>query len=127
MSGWLLDTHVLLWWFDEPSRLSESARGVLGRSPDRSVFVSSASIWEAAIKRALGKLRMPDDLLEQMVAERIDVLDITAAHALAAASLPALHADPFDRMLVAQSRLEGLVLVTRDARLARYGGAVLEA
>jgi PIN domain nuclease of toxin-antitoxin system len=91
-------------------------------------MVSTASIWEAAIKRALGKLRFETPvLLDTIRRGALRVLPITAEHALAAGDLPRHHVDPFDRMLVAQAMIEGLTIVTRDARLSAYSVATIEA
>lgn len=87
---------------------------------DNSVLVSAASAWEVAIKRATGRLEAPEDLLDALEANEFDTLAIEAAHALAAAALPAHHADPFDRTLIAQARLEGLTIVTVDERFPLY-------
>ncbi|MCW2636631.1 MAG: PilT protein putative toxin of system [Blastococcus sp.] len=121
----LLDTHALLWWLDDDARLAQSAREAIAEA--ESVAVSAASAWEISIKQAIGTLRGPDDLAAELAANGFTGLPITVAHARAAGALPPHHADPFDRMLVAQSRLEGLTLVTRDDRLAAYGIAHLRA
>lgn len=92
-------------------------------SGETDVAVSAASVWEIAIKRAKGKLATPENLLERLAEFR--PLPITFAHAQQAGTLPLHHADPFDRMLVAQAQLEGLTLVTGDARIARYQVQVL--
>jgi PIN domain nuclease of toxin-antitoxin system len=91
------------------------------------VFASVASAWEIGVKQAAGKLRAPDDLLEVTAAAGIAWLPIVARHALAAGALPPHHRDPFDRMLVAQARVESLTLVTRDKRFADYGVEILDA
>ena len=122
----LLDTHALLWWLADDPALSEPALAAI-RTPETEVAVSAASAWEIAIKKALGKLDAPDDLLAQLEHHRFGCLAITAAHALLAGALPPHHHDPFDRMLVAQARAENLVLVTRDSRLALYGVPTLPA
>lgn len=126
MSGYLLDTHVLLWWLAEPERLSEAARGVV-RDPAHGVFFSAGAVWEMAIKKALGRLDYPANLTEVLAEERIAVLPIQATHALAIAELPLLHQDPFDRIQIAQAKLEGLTLVTQDERVKEYGIPVLAA
>jgi PIN domain nuclease of toxin-antitoxin system len=96
--------------------------------PDHDIVVSAASVWEAAIKRALGKLRFETPiLLDTLRRGGLRVLPISAEHALAAGDLPRHHDDPFDRMLVAQAMAEGLTLITRDARLRAYAVAVIEA
>jgi PIN domain nuclease of toxin-antitoxin system len=121
----LLDTHALLWWLDGDDRLTPEATEAIAGA--ELVAVSAASAWEIGIKQALGKLDGPVDLSAEMATNGFTGLPITVAHALAAGALPLHHADPFDRMLVAQSRLEGLTLVTRDDRLAVYGIAHLRA
>jgi PIN domain nuclease of toxin-antitoxin system len=114
---------VLLWWlFDDP-KLSERARDLI-REPDNRILISTASAWEIAIKYHLGKLPEASEaaqkLPELLRAEQMEVLAIGLEHALAAGALPPHHRDPFDRMLIAQSRLEGAPLVTSDATFARY-------
>lgn len=115
----LLDTHVFLWWQADSRRLGRAARQAIADA--ELVFVSAASAWEAAIKAALGRLRLPASIEEGAVGSGFQKLPIGFAHAEAAAALPPHHADPFDRMLVAQARMETLTLVTHDRRLAPYG------
>ena len=116
----LLDTHVLLWWLDDPAALEAPARRLIA-DPRNRVFVSAAVAWEIAVKRQLGKLDAPDNLETALAEERFQHLPITVRHALAVAELPAIHGDPFDRIQIAQARLEGLTIVTRDATIPRYG------
>ena len=121
----LLDTHALLWWLaDDPHLAPEAADAI---ADAELVAVSAASAWEISIKQALGTLDGPVDLLAELATNGFTQLPVTVAHAAAAGALPPHHADPFDRMLVAQSRLEGLTLVTRDDRLGEYGIAHLRA
>jgi len=120
----LLDTHALLWWLEDPNQLSESAREAIADWKN-TVYVSAAVVWEIAIKKALGKLQAPDDLEAAMAVNRFLPLPITVPHALAVRSLPGIHRDPFDRMLVAQASCEGLTLVTEDAAVRRYPVALL--
>jgi PIN domain nuclease of toxin-antitoxin system len=123
----LLDTHALIWALAEPARLSPEARDALGE-PAHAVFVSAASAWEIAIKASLGRLDFPLAAWERALAEAgFAELPVRGPHAIAAGSLPRHHADPFDRMLIAQARHEGLTLVTRDAAFAAYGVALLAA
>ena len=124
---YLLDTHVLLWWIgDDPKLRAETRKTVT--DPDHEIVVSAASIWEAAIKRAVGKLRFETPiLLDTLRRGGLRVLPITAEHALAAGDLPRHHDDPFDRMLVAQAMAEGLTLITRDATLRAYQVATIQA
>ena len=121
----LLDTHVVLWWLADDKRLSAAARDQIFLAEE--ARVSAATVWEIAIKRALGRLEVPDDYLDHVEHNRFRPLAITFEHAEAAGALPRHHDDPFDRMLVAQSRVEGLTLVTADRRLGEYGVAVLAA
>lgn len=116
----LLDTHVVLWWLADDPALPAAAREAIS-NPGAEVLVSAASAWEIAIKKAAGRLEAPDDLLDALEANEFSTLPITAGHALAAGALPPHHADPFDRMLVAQAQAEGLTLVSVDTRLADYG------
>ncbi len=122
----LLDTHVLLWWLTDPARLSKQAHDAIS-SGGNLVFVSAASVWEMTIKSDLGKLRIPDDLAEQMQNERFEELPVRMADARLVSTLPALHRDPFDRMLVAQAKNSSLTLVTQDSLVLAYGGKMLRA
>jgi len=123
VSRYLLDTHVLLWWlFDDP-KLSGPAHDVI-QAPENTILVSSASGWEIATKHRLGKLPHADeaarDLPSLLRKSRMTVLPITMEHALAAGALPGPHRDPFDRMLIAQGRIEGLPIVTSDRVFEQY-------
>ncbi len=115
----LLDTHILLWWLSGDEALPAHAAQIIADS-GTVVLVSAASVWEIAIKKAVGRLDAPDDLLDALDANAFEALAITAAHAVAAGELPAHHADPFDRMLIAQARMEGLTLITADDTFAQY-------
>ncbi|HOA28372.1 MAG TPA: type II toxin-antitoxin system VapC family toxin [Arachnia sp.] len=124
----LLDTHILLWAAYRPERLTPAAREVL-LDPANSLMFSAVSIWEVAIKSALGRRDFVADprvlrrgLFENGYAE----LPMMGAHAAAVADLPAIHQDPFDRALVAQARIEGAVLGTVDAKVIAYGSPVLD-
>jgi len=122
----LLDTHALLWWLAEDETLSIKARQVIA-SPKTTVYVSAASAWEIAIKKAIGKLQAPDDLVAALSANRFQHLPVTIEHALYAGALPRHHDDPFDRMLVAQALLEKLTIITRDKSIPAYNPAVITA
>lgn len=119
----LLDTHVLLWWREASSRIDGEARRSIATADD--VFVSAASAWEVAIKVALGKLRIPEPLEDAVSESGFDALPITFAHAATVTGLAPHHADPFDRMLIAQALIEGLTIVTHDRRFAPYGVPVI--
>src|SRR5271170_7525645 len=99
----LLDTHVLLWWLGESSRLPRAARDAIAASD--AVYVSAASAWEIGIKTSQGKLDFPGDLGQELLRNQFQPLSISIRHAVAAAALPLHHRDPFDRMLIAQARL----------------------
>jgi PIN domain nuclease of toxin-antitoxin system len=120
----LLDSHVLLWWDNDLSRLSTAQLQAIA-DPENVVFVSAVSAWELGIKVATGKLTISDSV--GAIAERFGFVElpITLAHGQRAASLPMLHKDPFDRMLVAQAMSEQMVLVTVDERIGDYDVAVL--
>jgi PIN domain nuclease of toxin-antitoxin system len=122
----LLDTHVAIWELSDDARLSAHARKTI-RDPENVVFVSTVSLWEIAIKFARRRGRRDDmpisarQALDLFLSAGYEILAITAQHALAVGDLPSLHADPFDRMLVAQARSEPIHLMTSDATLAAYG------
>lgn len=124
----LLDTHALLWWFFDDPRLSETARSHI-KDPDNDVLVSSASAWEISTKYRLGKLPEATEAVERFQEligkSRMEPLPITVAHALLAGGLSASHKDPFDRMLAAQARLEGVPLVTSDQAFTEFGVDIL--
>lgn len=121
MSTWLVDTHALLWYLADDSRLSAPAK-VTMESGESVLFVSAASVCELAIKSSLGKLRVPDDLIEALDEEGFEPLEMGLQHAWRLADLPrGEHKDPFDRMLVAQALVEDLPVISNDDQLDRYG------
>ncbi|MGH9113000.1 MAG: type II toxin-antitoxin system VapC family toxin [Acidimicrobiales bacterium] len=122
----LLDTHVLLWWLADDRRLVAAARDAIA-DPSTAVYVSAASAWEIAVKRALGKLKAPPDLASAVAESGFDALAIAFDHAVAAGDLPRHHDDPFDRMLVAQAQAEHLTLATADHRIDPYDVPILAA
>lgn len=121
MSNLLLDTHVLLWWLGDSPRLSPLHRELLHDSARR-VFVSSITVAEISIKASFGKLDAPRGIIEAITQSGFELLAFTPVHAEELRDLPWVHRDPFDRMLIAQARIEGLTLVTVDEHIARYGG-----
>ncbi len=119
----LLDTQVFLWFVADSPRLKRRARKLIGDA--QRVFVSSASIWECCIKIALGRLEVdPAALVAGIEGSGFDPLAITPRHALATATLPNLHKDPFDRLLIAQATTEGLIFLTADRTLQGYSALV---
>ncbi len=115
----LLDTHALIWALEGSRKLSKTARRVI-ESPRNEIIVSAASAWEIAIKKAIGRLSVPDDLLEVVDAAGFTRRSLGFAEARRLESLPQLHGDPFDRMLIAHALEAGAAIVTRDAEFARY-------
>lgn len=125
MKRLLLDTHVLLWWLSDDPRLGQTTRQVIA-DPRNDIYVSAASTWEISIKRSLGKLSAPDDMDSIIGDEGFDKLPISLFHGDQAGMLPEHHKDPFDRMLIAQAQAEGLVVVTNDEKITRYGIRVMD-
>ncbi|MEW2067371.1 type II toxin-antitoxin system VapC family toxin [Streptomyces sp. NPDC007346] len=119
----LLDTHVILWWLGDSDELSDQVKDLLDTEP--SVHLSAVSAWEIAIKQSLGKLEGPDDLAERVRDSQFTALPITAGHGVRADRLPALHRDPFDRILIAQAQIEGMTVVTRDTWIPQYNVQVM--
>ncbi|MBZ0093240.1 MAG: type II toxin-antitoxin system VapC family toxin [Sulfuricellaceae bacterium] len=122
----LLDTHLLLWAASEPKRLSAKARALL-LDPANHLLFSSASLWEISIKNGLERSDFnvdPRRLWRMLLVSGYRELPITSEHAVAVNELPSLHKDPFDRILVAQARVEGLMLLTVDKLVAKYGDGV---
>jgi len=116
----LLDTHALLWWLTDDPALGERAKAQIAE-PDNMILVSAASLWEIAVKQAIGKIEADIAEIEKAIAAQGMVrLGIDADHLIELVSLPPLHRDPFDRMLIAQARAEDVPLLTADAHIAGY-------
>jgi PIN domain nuclease of toxin-antitoxin system len=122
----LLDTHVLIWALENNPALSGKAREAI-IDGNNIIFVSSVSAWEISIKVAMGKLKVPDNLCEEISLHRFTRLNINFEHAQLAGKLPDIHKDPFDRMLIAQANIEKLTLVTGDRLIAQYEVKILKA
>ena len=121
----LLDTHVLLWWLGDDRRLKNPERVAIADA-EASVYISAATLWEIAIKKQSRRLDVDVDALEREVAAGAMVeLPVRWTHATTVADLPRHHDDPFDRMLLAQAQVEGLVLVSYDTRFREYSVALL--
>ena len=122
----LLDTHVVLWCFENSRRLKPSVRQAITHGSNQ-VYVSAVTPWELIIKTALGKIQMPDDFESQLRSCGFATLPIQVKHALRIRALPELHRDPFDRMLIAQAIAEDLTLVSHDAAVWQYDVSLLKA
>ncbi len=121
----LLDTHIMLWWFANDAALSEKTRKIIANT-DNVIFVSVASAWEITIKKALGKLQAPDDLESAISANNFEILPINIKHAIGISHLEPYHADPFDRILIAQAKIENLTLITHDKQILAYSISSIE-
>ena len=121
----LLDSHAFLWWLADDPKLAKEAREAL-TAPSSIIHVSAATVWELAIKARRGKLDLGGaNLVEEIEESDFVELPMTAQHALIAGSLPPHHEDPFDRMLIAQAKVEDLTIITRDSVFRDYGVAIL--
>jgi PIN domain nuclease of toxin-antitoxin system len=122
----LLDTHLLLWAAGDPRRLSAEVLTMIEEGQNE-LFFSTVSIWETAIKHSRGRAEFqvePGKFRRTLLSNDYKELTILGEHAVAVAGLPHIHKDPFDRLLIAQSTIEGIILLTADAQIARYGGLV---
>jgi PIN domain nuclease of toxin-antitoxin system len=124
----LVDTHAFLWWINDDPQLSESVREIMGNA-ENVLYISAASGWEIAIKYRLGKLELPSEpesfVIQEIQSNRFRPLPIELSHALHTSSLPMLHRDPFDRVLIAQSQLESLPILTVDRAIRQYEVATI--
>ncbi|NYI75479.1 PIN domain-containing protein [Nocardioides panzhihuensis] len=115
----ILDTHILLWWWDDSPKLPQEARDLIA-DLDNEVFVSAVSITEIAVKKSIGRLEVEDDFAQGIEDDGFTELPLTAAHGGRLAQLPLIHRDPFDRMLIVQAQAEDATLVTVDDKVRQY-------
>ena len=121
----LLDTHILLWWLKDDRRLSDAALNIIENAAN-DILISAVNTWEIAIKKSLGRIQIDmNELLEVIKSSGLGVLNITVNHTCQISNLPNHHNDPFDRMLIAQSIVEPMRLLTHDDTLMQYGDQVL--
>jgi PIN domain nuclease of toxin-antitoxin system len=120
----LIDTHIFLWWDRQLRSVRRPLRAAIEEEAN-DIFVSAASIWEIAIKRAIGKLRFDRPIVAAVLALGFEILPVAGAHAEHAGGLPPHHSDPFDRLIIAQAYLERMVLGTQDQSMRPYGVATL--
>lgn len=120
----LLDTHAFLWWITNDPRISSKVSEIMADGLNE-LYLSAASIWEIAIKSQLGRLKLPENpdiyLTEQMAFNAVQSLSITIYHAFRIYSLPDIHKDPFDRIIIAQALSENMPVLTRDGNIPKYG------
>ena len=120
----LIDTHIFLWWDRQLRNLSRPLRAAI-EDDTNDIFVSAASIWELAIKREIGKLSFRRSIVDAVAELGFEILPVTGSHAEHAGGLPRHHNNPFDRLIIAQACLEGMVLGTQDRLMRSYGVATL--
>lgn len=123
---YLLDTHVLLWWLVDPKKIRDASRIII-QDKTNEIFISSASFWELAIKKSLGRITLPHNLIEAVALEGFKALPIMPEEGLGIVDLPTHHADPFDRLLIIQAKLNDLILITNDAKIMEYPVVTLKA
>jgi PIN domain nuclease of toxin-antitoxin system len=121
----LIDTHILLWWLDDPVLVGKKARRII-EDGSSNIYVSIASVWEIVLKKSLGKLDIPDDLSDVIEANRFIVLPIELDHVLFLGKLPHIHRDPFDRIIIAQAQKEHLAIMTMDEQIKKYPVEIIE-
>jgi len=124
MGRYLLDTHILIWWLSDADKLSPEVYAIIANTSNQ-IYVSAASIWGIAIKEALGKLKVDADLSQLIQENGFTELQISAKHANTTKTLPLIHHDPFDRMLIAQAIEESLTLISVDRYIGQYEGLVV--
>lgn len=122
-SALLLDSNIVVWYDQKPARLPVSVTRQIESAPQ--VFISAVTAWELAIKQSLGGLELARPVSDFVLTSGMFELPVTIRHGEAVRNLPLYHRDPFDRLLVAQALIEGLVLVTADTRLVQYGVPIL--
>ena len=123
----ILDTHILIWFLEGNRSLSNSRRQIISQSQN-DIFISTASLWEMAIKISLNKLTLTQslaDVTKQIAAEDIEILPITPEHTLQVSILPFHHRDPFDRIIISQAQVENLAILTDDTSFSNYGIKIL--
>ena len=116
---YLLDTHVVLWWYLDAPQLSKEHRQIIA-DPANELYVSAAAIWEIEVKRRNGKLECPIDMMERIKADVFKILPIMAEHLVPLRTIPPIHNDPFDRIMVSQSSVEEIPLISYDANVNAY-------
>lgn len=121
----LLDTHIVIWWYEDPEKISDDARKLI---EDRAniLFLSPVVLWEISIKQSLNKLKVPDSLIKKAIHDLIEI-PIMIRHTQVLSKLPLIHSDPFDRILISQAKADDLHLMTRDKQIAKYDLKLIKA
>lgn len=119
MKSYIIDTHILLWWLENNIKLNEKNKKLIS-NPENIIIVSVATTWEIIIKKSLNKLKCPNNLLEVLDKNNFNILPIYAEHTLFLEKLPKIHSDPFDRILISQSYIEQIPLITQDKIIKKY-------
>ena len=119
MKQYLIDTHIVLWWLADDPKLTPKIKETIS-NPDNSVFISVVSLWEINIKDSIGKLQIEKDYLRYLKQEGFDFLSVTTEHVMKLQELPSYHQDPFDRLLICQSIVQGLTFITLDKKIIQY-------
>lgn len=117
--SYLLDTHIILWWLTDLKEIAPKASKIISNK-ENNIFISSVSLWEMAIKKSLGRLTLPRNIIEILQTENFQIIPMGYEEALGISDLPQIHQDPFDRMLVMQAKLHNCVLITRDKNVMKY-------
>lgn len=123
---YLLDTHIVLWWMTDPKQIAPKASKIIA-DKENDILVSTVSLWEMAIKKSIGRLTLPRNIIEVLHVEGFQILSIGSEEALGISDLPPIHHDPFDRMLVMQAKLHDLILITRDKSVMDYPVVTIKA
>lgn len=116
---YLLDTHVIIWWLNTPNKIKNSTQKII-KDKKNIIYISSVTIWEIAIKKQSNKIKIPSNFLEALKSEQFKLLDLIAEESLSVINLPSIHKDPFDRLLIAQAKLNDLTLITKDKKILKY-------
>lgn len=117
--SFLLDTHIFIWWMEKNKKLSKDVKSII-ENPENQIFLSTVSVWEMIIKKSAGKLKLPHNWKTTLKNSRFDILEVSLEHVYLLESLPLLHKDPFDRMLIAQAQAENCILITDDSKIKKY-------
>lgn len=124
--SYLIDTHIFIWLMENNKKVSGQIKALL-QSPTVDVFISIASVWEMVIKQTKGKLKIPEDIKGGIRSSGLTILPIEISHALQTGKLPNYHHDPFDRMLISQTKIENLTLITADPKIWKYKIPIIKA